>query len=72
MRMFPATLAQSPIYLKFNSIQPMETTQGTFDPIIRENPMGEARKDGLRLDLDLRLKLKFHCDEPFGGNRVMW
>ena len=26
--------------------------------------MGEARKDALRLDFDLRLKLEFHCDEP--------
>ena len=25
--------------------------------------MGEARKDTLRLDFDLRLKLEFHCDE---------
>jgi hypothetical protein len=42
----------------------METTQATFDPMIWENPMGEARKDALRLDFDLRLKLEFHCDEP--------
>jgi len=26
--------------------------------------MGEARKDALRLDFDLKLKLEFHCDEP--------
>jgi len=52
------------ICLEFNSIQPMETTQATFDPMIRENPMGEARKDALRLDFDLRLKLEFHYDEP--------
>ena len=38
----------------------METTQATFDPIIRENPMGEARKDALKLDFDRRLKLEFH------------
>ena len=42
----------------------METTQATFDPMIRENTMGESRKDALRLDFDLRLKLEFHCDEP--------
>ena len=42
----------------------METTQATFDPMIWENPMGEARKDVLRLDFDLRLKLEFHCDKP--------
>jgi len=38
----------------------METLQATFDPMIRENPMGEARKDALRLDFDRRLKLEFH------------
>ena len=38
----------------------METTQATFDPMIRENPMGEARKDALRLDFDRKLKLEFH------------
>jgi len=38
----------------------METTQATFDPIIRENPMGEARKDALWLDFDNKLKLEFH------------
>ena len=38
----------------------METTQGTFDHSSRENPMGEARKDALRLNFDNRLKLEFH------------
>jgi len=38
----------------------METTQATFDHSLRENPMGEARKDALRLDFDRKLKLEFH------------
>ena len=38
----------------------METTQATFDSMIRENPMGETRKDALRLDFDRKLKLEFH------------
>ena len=37
----------------------METIQAGFDHPIRENPMGEARKDALKLDFDLRLKLEF-------------
>ena len=41
-------------------MQPMETFQTTFDPMIRENPMGEVRKDALRLDFDHKLKLEFH------------
>ena len=38
----------------------METTQASFDHLIREYPMGEARKDALKLDFDRRLKLEFH------------
>jgi hypothetical protein len=38
----------------------METTQASFSPSFRDNPMGEARKDALRLDFDRRLKLEFH------------
>ena len=38
----------------------METTQASFDHLIRENLMGEARKDALRLDFDRRVKLEFH------------
>ncbi len=37
-----------------------ETFQTTFDPMIRENPMGEARKDALRLNFNHKLKLEFH------------
>jgi len=41
----------------------METIQATFDHLIRENPMGEARKDALRLDPDTSgLKLEFRGD----------
>ncbi len=39
----------------FDSIEPMETIQASFDHLIQENPMGEARKDALRLDFDRRL-----------------
>jgi hypothetical protein len=38
----------------------METTQASFRHFLRENPMGEACRDALRLDFDRRLKLEFH------------
>jgi hypothetical protein len=38
----------------------MGTTQAGFSHSLRENPMGEPRKDSLRLDVDRRLKLEFH------------
>jgi len=38
----------------------METIQASFDHLLRENPMGETRKDAVRLDFDRRLKLEFH------------
>ena len=38
----------------------METIQASFDHLIRENAMGEVRKDAPRLDVDRRLKLEFH------------
>ena len=38
----------------------METTQATLDHLIWENPMGETRKDALRLDFNRKLKLEFH------------
>ena len=44
----------------FDGIELMETIQASFDHLIRENPMGEARKDALKLDFDRRLKLEFH------------
>jgi hypothetical protein len=31
-----------------------------FDHLLRENPVGEAHKEALRLDFDRRLKLEFH------------
>jgi hypothetical protein len=46
--------------LNFDSIKLMETTQASFDHLIRENPMGEARKDALKIDFGRRLKLEFH------------
>jgi hypothetical protein len=44
----------------YDSMKLMETIQASFDHLIRENPMGEARKDALKLDFDRRLKLEFH------------
>ena len=38
----------------------MDTTQASFSHSLCENPMGEARKDTLRLNFDRRLKLEFH------------
>ena len=46
--------------LDFDSIEPMETTQATLDHLIQENPMGETRKDALRLVFNQKLKLEFH------------
>jgi hypothetical protein len=38
----------------------MEAIQASFSHSSWESPMGEARKDALRLDFDRRLKLEFH------------
>ncbi len=38
----------------------METAQATLDHLIWENPMGETRKDALKLDFNRKLKLEFH------------
>jgi len=38
----------------------METVQASFDYSDLENPMGERRKDPLRVDFYRKLKLKFH------------
>jgi len=46
--------------VEFDSIEPMETTQASLDYQMRENPMGETRKDALRLNFDHKLKLEFH------------
>ena len=43
----------------YDSIEPMEKTQATLDHLIHENPMGEARKDALRLVFNRKLKLEF-------------
>ncbi len=37
----------------------METIQTSLDYQMRENPMGETRKDALRLNFDHKLKLEF-------------
>ena len=41
-------------------MKPIETAQASFSHSIRENPMGEACKDAVRLGFDRRLKLEFH------------
>ena len=41
-------------------MKPMETTQASLDHLTWENPMGETRKDALRLNFDPKLKLEFH------------
>ena len=46
--------------VEFNSIEPVETTQASFSHSLRENSIGEACKDALKLDFDRRLKLEFH------------
>ena len=43
-----------------NSIELMETAQPSLDHLKWENPMGETRKDALRLDINRKLKLEFH------------
>jgi hypothetical protein len=37
----------------------VETIQGSFSHSLRKNPVGEARKDALRLDFARRLKIEF-------------
>jgi len=38
----------------------MEAIQASLDHLLQEDPIGEARKDTLRLEFDRKLKLKFH------------
>jgi hypothetical protein len=44
----------------FVNIEFMETTQVSLDHLIGKNPMGETRKEALRLDFNRKLKLEFH------------
>ena len=46
--------------VEFGSMELMESTQASFSHLLWQNPMGEARKDALRLDFDPKLKLEFH------------
>ena len=48
---------------EFDSIELMETIQTSFNSMIRENPMGESKKDALRVNFDRKLKLEFHASE---------
>jgi len=43
----------------YDSMKLMETIQGGFDHLIRENPMGEARKDALKLDFWMVLPARY-------------
>jgi hypothetical protein len=45
--------------IEFDRIEPRETIPANFSYSLWENPMGEAPKDALRLDIDGRLKLEF-------------
>ena len=36
--------------VELDSIEPMETTQASLDYLTWENPMGETRKDALKLE----------------------
>ena len=38
----------------------MDAVQASFDGSDLENPMGERRKDAMRLNFDRKLKLEFH------------
>ncbi len=44
----------------FDSIELMKVIQHSFDYDDLENPMGERRKDALRVNFDRKLKLEFH------------
>ena len=55
---FPKYFVTNPCYS--DSVELMETIEASFDHLIRENLMGEARKDALKLDFNRRLKLEFH------------
>ena len=46
--------------LNFDSIELMDTVQASFDCSDLENPMGESKKDALRVNFDRKLKLEFH------------
>jgi len=63
--------------LNFDSIELMETTQTSFDHLLRENLMGEAHKDALKLNFDCGLKLEFHgtkitSDRLSGPRELSW
>ena len=38
----------------------METIQASFNYQMRENPMGESKKDAIRVNFNKKLKLEFH------------
>ncbi len=41
--------------LNFDGMELVETNQASFDHLIRENPIGEARKGALRFNFDRKL-----------------
>ena len=46
--------------LDFDSIELTETIQASFNYQMQENPMGESKKDALRVNFNKKLKLEFH------------
>jgi len=40
-------------------------------PVIRENPMGETRKDAYRLDCDRKVKVEFHGTKVTSGGGLL-
>ena len=50
----------------FDSIELMETIQISLDYQMRDNSMGETRKDALWLNFDHKLKLEFHGTKVTG------
>jgi hypothetical protein len=49
----------------------MKTTQAIFSHSLRENPLGEARKNALRLDFNRKLKLEFHGTRVISHSRYV-
>jgi len=49
----------------------MEIAQASLDHLTWENPMGEARKDALRLSFDHKLKLEFHGTKVTGDGGLL-
>ena len=55
----------------YDSIEPMERTKATLDHLIQESPIGEARKDALRLVFNQKLKLEFSHSHKLGVSQAV-